>query len=145
MEATTDLWEIASESAGRVGHPAPFPVELPEQLIHLYTYRGDLVLDRFVGSGTTAVAALRTQRHFAGYDTDEGYVLQARRRVEDERERLGSPSACGAGGLRVVLPAVASPNGPSEPPLAVAVRQGRSARDVARLALEGRHVLDGVA
>src|SRR3954447_5193197 len=73
MEATTDLWEIPAESATRVGHPAPFPVELPERLIHLYTYRGDLVLDPFVGSGTTAVAAVRTERHYAGYDTDGDY------------------------------------------------------------------------
>src|SRR5207245_6092162 len=88
MEATTDLWEIPAESATRVGHPAPFPVELPERLIELFTYRGDLVLDPFMGSGTTAVAAVRTERHFAGYDTDKGYVLQSKRRLEDERRRL---------------------------------------------------------
>ena len=87
MEATTDLWEIAPESASRVGHPAPFPVELPERLIHLYTYRGDLVLDPFMGSGTTAVAALRLDRHFAGYDTDPQYVEAARRRIDAERAR----------------------------------------------------------
>ena len=49
MEATTDLWEIPPEIASRVGHPAPFPVELPERLIHLYTYREDMVLDPFMG------------------------------------------------------------------------------------------------
>ncbi len=49
MEATTDIWEFPAESASRVGHPAPFPVALPERLIHLYTYRGDLVLDPFIG------------------------------------------------------------------------------------------------
>jgi site-specific DNA-methyltransferase (adenine-specific) len=85
MEATTDVWEIASESATRVGHPAPFPVELPERLIQLYTYRGDLVLDPFMGSGTTAVAALRTGRHYVGYDTDPSYVDRARKRLETER------------------------------------------------------------
>jgi site-specific DNA-methyltransferase (adenine-specific) len=84
MEATTDVWEIASESATRVGHPAPFPVELPERLIHLYTYRGDLVLDPFMGSGTTAVAALRTDRHYVGYDTDPVYVERAKARVGAE-------------------------------------------------------------
>lgn len=68
MENTLDLWEIPAESATRVGHPAPFPVELPARLIELYTYRGDLVLDPFAGSGTTAVAALRCGRHYAGYD-----------------------------------------------------------------------------
>ncbi len=61
----------------RVGHPAPFPVALPERLIHLYTYEGDLVLDPFMGSGTTAVAAVRTGRHFVGYDTDAAYVEEA--------------------------------------------------------------------
>ena len=94
MEATTDLWEIPTESATKVGHPAPFPVELPERLIHLYTYRGDLVLDPFMGSGTTAVAAIRAQRHFVGYDTDPGYVERARQRIELERtsERSDPPA-----------------------------------------------------
>lgn len=88
LEATTDVWEIPPESATRVGHPAPFPVELPERCIHLYTYVGDLVLDPFMGSGTTAVAALRTGRHFVGYDTDERYISLAMERVESERARL---------------------------------------------------------
>jgi hypothetical protein len=57
LEATTDVWEIAPESARRVGHLAPFPVELPQRLIDLYTYRDDVVLDPFMGAGTTAVAA----------------------------------------------------------------------------------------
>ncbi|MDP9464654.1 MAG: site-specific DNA-methyltransferase, partial [Actinomycetota bacterium] len=85
MEATVDVWEIPPERAGRVGHPAPFPVALPERLIHMNTYVGDLVLDPFVGSGTTAVAAVRTGRHYIGYDTDSGYVEAARRRVAGER------------------------------------------------------------
>jgi modification methylase len=85
LEATLDLWEIPPESATRTGHPAPFPVELPERLIELYTYRGDLVVDPFVGSGTTAVAALRTGRHFLGYDTEPGYVEAALTRVEAAR------------------------------------------------------------
>ncbi|MEO5838197.1 MAG: site-specific DNA-methyltransferase, partial [Acidimicrobiales bacterium] len=60
VEATTDLWEIAPESATKVGHPAPFPVELPKRLIELYTYEGDVVLDPFMGSGSAALAAVRT-------------------------------------------------------------------------------------
>jgi site-specific DNA-methyltransferase (adenine-specific) len=84
MDATLDLWELAPESATRVGHPAPFPVELPQRLIDLYTYRGDVVLDPFMGSGTTAVAAVRTGRHYLGYDTDEGYAKAARTRVAEE-------------------------------------------------------------
>jgi site-specific DNA-methyltransferase (adenine-specific) len=88
MEATTDVWEIAAESASRVGHPAPFPVELPERLINLYTYPGDLVLDPFMGAGTTAVAALRTGRHFVGFDTDSDYVAEAEQRIAEERLRI---------------------------------------------------------
>jgi DNA modification methylase len=81
MEATVDVWEIPPESAARVGHPAPFPVALPERLIHMNTYEGELVLDPFMGSGTTAVAAVRTGRHFVGYDTDAGYAAAAMARV----------------------------------------------------------------
>lgn len=82
--ATLDVWSIPPESAQRVGHPAPFPVELPEQLIRLYTYAGDLVVDPFMGSGTTLVAAARTGRRYAGYDTDPDYVDLARTRVTAE-------------------------------------------------------------
>src|SRR3712207_9171877 len=85
LEATLDVWEIPPESATRVGHPAPFPVELPQRLIELYTYRGDLVLDPFMGSGTAAVAAVRTERHFVGYDLDERYRDIAR----SEERRVG--------------------------------------------------------
>jgi DNA modification methylase len=81
MEATLDVWEIPAESATRVGHPAPFPVALVERCIHLFTYEGDVVLDPFMGSGTTAVAAVGTGRHYVGYDTDAGYVRAARERV----------------------------------------------------------------
>jgi len=88
MEATTDIWEIPTESAKRVGHPAPFPVALPERLIHLYTYRGDLVLDPFIGSGSTAIAAVRTGRHFAGYETDGDYAARARLRLATEQAQL---------------------------------------------------------
>ena len=85
MEATVDVWEIPPERASRVGHPAPFPVALPERLIHMNTYAGDLVLDPYVGSGTTAVAAVRAGRHYIGYDTDAGYIETAQRRLEAER------------------------------------------------------------
>jgi DNA modification methylase len=81
MEATLDVWEIPAESATRVGHPAPFPVALVERCIQLFTYEGDVVLDPFMGSGTTAVAAVNTGRRYIGFDTDSGYVRQARERV----------------------------------------------------------------
>jgi DNA modification methylase len=86
MAATLDVWDIPPESARRVSHPAPFPVELPERLIRLYTYVGDLVLDPFMGSGSTMVAASRLGRRFVGYDLDPTYVDIARLRVRDEGE-----------------------------------------------------------
>ena len=88
MENTLDVWEIPPESATRIGHPAPFPVELPERLIQLYTYRDDLVLDPFAGAGTAAVAAIRHERHFVGYDIDSDYIELGRLRVDDERARI---------------------------------------------------------
>lgn len=84
LSLTLDVWDLAPESARRVGHPAPFPVELPEQLIRLYTYRDDLVLDPFMGSGSTLVAASRLDRRFIGYDLDPEYVALARQRVATE-------------------------------------------------------------
>ena len=87
MEATLDVWDIAAENATRIGHPAPFPVELPQRLIHLYTYEDDLVLDPFVGSGTTAVAAVRGKRRYVGYDTEKTYIDLAKKRVSEEWRR----------------------------------------------------------
>jgi modification methylase len=84
MEATLDVWQIRPERAKRVKHPAPFPVELPERLIHLYTYVDDVVLDPFLGSGSTAVAAKRTGRHYVGYDTDPEYISIAEARVASD-------------------------------------------------------------
>jgi len=88
MEATLDVWTMRPERARRVNHPAPFPVELPERFIQLYTYKGDVVLDPFMGSGSTAVAALRCGRRFVGYDTDPEYVARATTRVKEEQARL---------------------------------------------------------
>jgi len=88
LDYTLDVWEFPPESATRVGHPAPFPVELPHRLIELYTFADDLVLDPFMGSGSTGVAAVRTGRHFAGYDTDPAYAEAALARIADEREQL---------------------------------------------------------
>ena len=84
LDATLDVWRFAPESARRVSHPAPFPVELPERLIHLFTYEGDVVLDPFCGSGTTLVAAARTGRHGVGFDTDPDYVAIANARAAGE-------------------------------------------------------------
>lgn len=81
MAWTLDTWSIRPESAKRVGHPAPFPVELPRRLIELYTYKGDVVLDPFMGAGSTAVAAVETGRHYVGYETEAEYVALAERRI----------------------------------------------------------------
>jgi DNA modification methylase len=75
------VWTMAPESAKKVGHPAPFPVELPFRLIQLYTYKGDVVLDPFMGSGSTALAALKAGRGFVGYEVDAGYVKLAKNRI----------------------------------------------------------------
>lgn len=94
LDATLDAWDIRPESAKRVGHPAPFPVELPQRLIELYTFKDDLVFDPFLGSGTTAVAAVRTGRRYAGYDVDPTYIRIAQERVaEEQHERRAAKSA----------------------------------------------------
>jgi len=98
LDATLDLWRIPAESARRVGHPAPFPVELPLRLIELYTYAGDLVLDPFLGSGSAAVAALRAGRRYAGYDIDPDYVAIARARIAEEEGRRATSGADGDDG-----------------------------------------------
>ncbi len=89
VDVTKDVWRIDAESATRIGHPAPFPVELPRRLIDLYTYRGDIVLDPFAGAGTTLVAAARTGRIGVGYDTDPEFIQLTERRLHAELERVG--------------------------------------------------------
>ena len=81
LNATKSIWEFPAESAKRVQHPAPFPVELPRRLIELYTYSNDIVLDPFMGSGTTAVAANMVARRWVGYDTSEEYIKVANART----------------------------------------------------------------
>lgn len=136
MEATTDVWEIHPESAYRVGHPAPFPVELPERLIHLYTYRGDLILDPFVGSGTTAVAAVRTERHYAGFDTDPTYVSAAKERIAAETERLEIRRRRKTQPLKVSISPAPDLAPEGEDFQARAVREGRAAKELAGWVLQ---------
>ena len=136
MEATTDVWEIRTESATRVGHPAPFPVELPQRLIDLYTYRGDLVLDPFVGAGTTAVAAIRTGRHYVGFDTDADYIALAEQRIADERDRLEQPTEQQQWRVTVAPSANSVESEWSGDFQARAGQQGRKAQEMARAVLE---------
>jgi modification methylase len=82
LEFTKSVGRFSAEPATKVGHPAPFPVELPYRLIQLYTFEGEVVLDPFIGSGTTAIAALKTGRVFVGYDINPDYVALANQRIE---------------------------------------------------------------
>ena len=141
VDVTRDVWRIDAESATRVGHPAPFPVELPRRLIDLYTYKGDIVLDPFAGSGTTLVAAARTGRIGVGYDTDADYVQLAQKRLEAELERatrrddtirrieLAEPPQ------QQELLAQLLPEDRQEHFQARAVREGKKAQDIAKLRL----------
>ena len=72
-------------SATRIGHPAPFPVELPRRLIELFTYRDDVVLDPFMGAGSTALAALAAGRSYVGYDAEPTYLALAQSRIDEAR------------------------------------------------------------
>ncbi|HUE99493.1 MAG TPA: site-specific DNA-methyltransferase [Anaerolineales bacterium] len=81
LEFTKSVWGFPSESARKVGHPAPFPVELPYRLIQLYTFSNEIVLDPFMGSGQTAIAALKAGRHFTGYEVSEEYIRLAKHRI----------------------------------------------------------------
>ncbi len=82
-EWTLDTWHFPPESAKRVGHPAPFPVELPRRLIELFTYQGDAVLDPFAGAGQVALACLATKRRYICVDIDASYVELARQRIAE--------------------------------------------------------------
>jgi site-specific DNA-methyltransferase (adenine-specific) len=81
LEYTKSIWGFSAESARRVGHPAPFPIELPHRLIQLYTYAGEIVLDPFMGSGQTALAALKAGRHYVGYEINAEYKTLADKRI----------------------------------------------------------------
>lgn len=83
LEFTKSVWTFAAEPAKKIGHPAPFPIELPYRLIQLYTFEGEVVLDPFIGSGQAAIAAVKTKRHYVGYDTDKDYVKLADRRIKE--------------------------------------------------------------
>ena len=82
MEWTKSIWTMNAESARRIGHPAPFPEELPFRLIQLYSFKGDVVLDPFIGSGTTAVSAIKSERKFVGYDISPEYIDLANKRLK---------------------------------------------------------------
>ena len=82
LELTKSVWTFPAEQARSIGHPAPFPVELPYRLIQLYTYEGEVILDPFMGSGQAGIAAIKTNRHYVGYDINVEYVELAQRRIK---------------------------------------------------------------
>ena len=86
LEFNKSVWNFAAEPARKIGHPAPFPVELPRRLIQLYTFEGEVVLDPFMGSGQTAIAAVKSRRHYVGYEIDEKYYTLANQRIKKELE-----------------------------------------------------------
>ncbi|MGW8250210.1 MAG: DNA-methyltransferase, partial [Anaerolineales bacterium] len=94
LEWTKSVWNFPAVSAKKVGHPAPFPEELPHRLIQMYTFKGDVVLDPFAGSGTTCLSALADGRHYVGYEISPQYIQHARQRLKTRQEEL---SALGSG------------------------------------------------
>lgn len=85
---TKSVWDFSAVSAKAIGHPAPFPVELPLRLIKLYSFVGDVILDPFLGSGTTSLAAAKANRHYVGYDLNQSYIDLADRRVKYVQEEI---------------------------------------------------------
>ncbi|MFX0052873.1 MAG: DNA-methyltransferase [Candidatus Hermodarchaeota archaeon] len=91
LEYTKSIWSFPTESAKKIGHPAPFPVELPYRCIQLYSYSHDVVMDPFIGSGQTAIAAIKTGRHYIGYEVNEQYVRLAEQRITDFKKNFNQP------------------------------------------------------
>jgi len=88
MEWTKSIWTFNAESARKIGHPAPFPVDLPYRLIQLYSFTTDIVLDPFMGSGTTAIAALKSNRNYVGFEISEEYITLTKQRVKPYENML---------------------------------------------------------
>lgn len=85
IDWTRSVWTFPAVNAKRIGHPAPFPVELPHRLINLYSYEGDVVLDPFCGSGTTAIAAIQNNRHYICYDIKQEYIDLSKKRISNQK------------------------------------------------------------
>ncbi len=82
LSFTKSVWTFSAESAKKIGHPAPFPEELPYRLIQLYTFENDIVLDPFMGSGQTAIASLKSKRNYVGYEINEDYIKLSNNRLD---------------------------------------------------------------
>ncbi len=82
IEWTNGLWTFNGESKKKIGHPAPFPIELPKRCIKLFSFVGDIVLDPFAGSGTTLIAGMMYNRRVIGIEIDPNYCELAKQRIE---------------------------------------------------------------
>jgi len=85
IDWTNGVWNFGGESKKRVGHPSPFPVQLPRRCIKLFSYQGDVVLDPFLGSGATLIACLETNRKAIGIDIDTKYCEISKNRLIKEK------------------------------------------------------------
>lgn len=85
IDWTKSIWTFPAVNAKKIGHPAPFPVELPHRLINLYSYEGDVILDPFCGSGSTFIAARQNNRRYIGYDIKKEYVELAEKRINNHK------------------------------------------------------------
>lgn len=83
MQWSKSIWHFNAVSAKKIGHPAPFPIELPKRLIEFYSFEDDIILDPFIGSGTTALAALTLKRKFVGYEVNKTYIQIAKKRINE--------------------------------------------------------------
>ena len=88
IEWTKSVWVMKAESAKKIGHPAPFPEELPYRLIQLYSFQDDIILDPFMGSGTTAISSLKSHRYFIGYEIEPAYIELCNRRISTYLDQL---------------------------------------------------------
>ena len=88
LEWTKSVWTFPAVSARQIGHPAPFPEELPHRLIQLYTFKDDVILDPFAGSGTACLASVKDKRNYVGYDTNPEYVKLAEKRISSHTRQL---------------------------------------------------------
>lgn len=88
IEWTKSIWTFNAESARKIGHPAPFPIDLPYRFIQLYSFETDIILDPFMGSGTTAIAALKSSREYVGFEINKDYIQLTNKRVLPYRNML---------------------------------------------------------
>ena len=85
IQWTKSIWTFPAVNAKRIGHPAPFPIELPHRLINLYSYEDDVILDPFCGSGTTCIAAIQNNRNYIGYDINKEYIALSKKRISNHK------------------------------------------------------------